>query len=98
MKIAYSVRRVPIRLTDERWTHIVSARDELAGYDQDCLRVIEEPALILAEQYSSLKAVKSYGRKRYLVVVYRELNRREGFIITAYFVRKINRRHIVWRP
>ena len=97
MEVAYSVNRVLIRLTDERWNHIVNARDELAGYDQDCLQVIEEPDLILAGRHGSLKAVKCYGRNRYLVVVYREINADDGFVITAYFVRKFSRRHIIWR-
>ena len=97
MEIAYSVNRVPIRLTDERWSHIVNAHDDLAGYDNDCLQVIEDPELILAGRHGSLKAVKSYGHNRYLVVVYREIDADDGFVITAYFVRKLNRRHVVWR-
>jgi hypothetical protein len=97
MEIAYSVNGVPIRLTDERWSHIVNAHDDLAGYDVDCLQVIEEPDLVLEGRHGSLKAVKGYGRNRYLVVVYREVDADDGFVITAYFVRKINRRRIVWR-
>jgi len=31
MEIAYSVNRVPIRLTDERWGHIVNSHDDLAS-------------------------------------------------------------------
>ena len=30
--ITYSVNDVPIRLTDERWTHIVENHDDIAGY------------------------------------------------------------------
>jgi hypothetical protein len=29
--VAWSVNRVPIRLTDERWSHIVNAHDEAAA-------------------------------------------------------------------
>jgi hypothetical protein len=29
MDIAFSINRVPIRLTDERWRHIVENRDEM---------------------------------------------------------------------
>ncbi len=58
MDIAVSVNQVSIRLTDERWNHIVSARDELAGYYDDCLRTIEEPDLVLGGYRGSLKAVK----------------------------------------
>jgi hypothetical protein len=97
MDVAYSVNGVPIRLTEERWNHIVNSRDEMAGYYDDCLLTIENPDLILAGQHGSLRAVKGYGRKRYLTVVYKELSPRDGFVITAYFVRKIDRRSLVWR-
>jgi hypothetical protein len=98
MDIAYSVNGVPIRLTDERWSHIVNSHDEMAGYADDCLQVIETPDLILAGTHGSLKAVKGYGRNRYLVVIYREASTTDGFVVTAYFTRTINRRKTVWRP
>jgi hypothetical protein len=97
MDIASSVNRVPIRLTDERWSHIVNNHDEMAGYYDDCLAVVENPDLVLAGTGGSLHAVKAYGRRRYLVVVYRELSAADGFVITAYFVRKINRRRVQWQ-
>jgi len=97
MDVACSINHVPIRLTDERWIHIVNAHDEMAGYYDDCLRVIEEPDLVMAGYGGSLKAVKGYGRNRYLVVLYRELSSEDGFVITAYFVRKLHRRNVLWR-
>src|SRR5438477_5430673 len=97
MDIAYSVNRVPIRLTAERWSHIVNSHDEMAGYYDDCLQVIEEPDWVLTGRGGSLRAVKGYGRNRHLVVLYRELSADDGFVITAYFVRKIDRRSIIWR-
>jgi hypothetical protein len=97
MDIAYSVNRVPIRLTAERWSHIVNSHDEMAGYYDDCLDVIEDPDVVLSGMRGSLKAVKGYGRKGYLVVIYRELTSDDGFVITAYFVRKIDRRRVIWR-
>ena len=97
MDVALSVNRVSIRLTDERWSHIVNAHDDLAGYYDDCLQTIEEPDLILPGLNGSLKAVKNYGRNRYLVVIYREIDRTDGFVVTAYFVRHIDRRKAIWR-
>lgn len=97
MDVAMPVNRVPIRLTEERWIHIVNAHDDLAGYYDDCLRAVEDPDLVLAGQRGSLKAVKGYGRNRYLVVIYRELAPDDGFVVTAYFVQRIERRRIVWR-
>ncbi len=96
MDTAYSVNRVPIRLTDERWGHIVNAHDDLAGYYDDCLSTVESPDLILRGLRGSLKAVKAYGRNRYLVVIYRELNANDGFVVTAYFVRRIDRKRAIW--
>jgi hypothetical protein len=55
MDIAISVNRVPIRLTDERWSHIVNAHDDLAGYYDDCLQAIEDPDLILPGLRGSLQ-------------------------------------------
>jgi len=97
MDVAYSINRVPIRLTDERWSHIVNARDELVDYYDDCLRTVEDPDFILGGRHDSLKAVRSFGRNRFLVVIYKEISRNDGFVITAYFVRRINRRDIIWR-
>jgi hypothetical protein len=47
MDVVYSINRVPIRLTDERWSHIVDSHDDLAGYYEDCLRVLEQPDFVL---------------------------------------------------
>jgi len=61
MDIAYSIHGGPIRLTDERWRHIVENRDEMAGYRDACLMAIEEPDLILRGYRGALIAVKGYG-------------------------------------
>ena len=97
MDVAISVNRVPIRMTDERWSHIVNNHDDVAGYYDDCLETIESPDLILRGLRGSLKAVKGYGRNRYLVVIYRELDANDGFVVTAYFVRRIDRKNVLWR-
>ena len=97
MDTAISVNGVPIRLPAERWRHIAESHDDLAGYYDDCLRVIEHPDLVLKGTGGSLHAVKGYGRDRYLVVVYRELSADDGFVITAFFARRIDRRKTVWR-
>jgi hypothetical protein len=98
MDSAPSVNGVRFRLTDERWRHIVDAHDEMAGYYDDCLQVIQSPDLVLAGYRGSLKAVKGYGRNRFLVVIYRELSASDGFVVPAYFTMRINRRNVVWRP
>ena len=97
MDIAISVNGVPIRLTAERWLHIVENHDDLAGYYDDVLTVVEEPELILSGHGGSLIAIRGYGRKRYLAAVYRELNADDGFIITAYFTGKLDRKKAIWQ-
>ena len=46
MDVAFSRNGVPIRLTDERWFHIVENHDDLAGYYDEVLQTIEDPDLI----------------------------------------------------
>lgn len=75
----------------------MNAHDDLAGYNDDCLQAIEDPDPIFAGLRGSLKAVKGYGKNRYLVVIYRELAPDDGFVVTAYFVRRIDRRKAIWR-
>ncbi len=95
--IAYSVDDVPIRLTTERWFHIVENHDDLAGRYDEVLCTVEEPDLIFRGYRGSLIAVRGFGRKRYLAVVYRQLSAEDGFIITAYFTSKIDRRKAIWK-
>lgn len=97
MDVAVSVNGVPIRLTDERWRHIVENRDELAGHLYDVLDAVENAQLVLPGYGGALIAVRGFGRDRYLLVVYKEVSRRDGFVITAFPSRRIDRRAIVWR-
>lgn len=97
MDIAYSVAGVPIRLTTERWFHIVENHDDLAGHYDNVLDTLENPDMILPGHRGSLIAVRGAGRSRYLAVVYRQLSDTDGFIITAYFTSKVNRRKAVWK-
>ena len=97
MDVAVSIEGVPMRLTHERWFHIVENHDDVAGYDNDILETVENPDLVLRGYRSTLIAIRSYGRRRYLMVVYRQVSADDGFIITAYFTNILDRRHVVWR-
>ena len=97
MDIAYSVNGVPIRLTPERWYHIVEAHDDIAGHYDDVLDVVENPDLVLRGYGKALIAMRGVSRGHYLAVVYREVNKEDGFVVTAYFTSKINRKAIVWQ-
>ena len=47
MDVVISKAGVPVRLTDERWFHIVENHDEVAGYYDQVLEAVEDPDLIL---------------------------------------------------
>lgn len=97
MDIAYSVNNVPIRLTHERWFHITENHDDLSSYYFDVLEAVELPELIVRGNKGALKAVKSMGKNNWLVVVYREISKNDGFIITAYFLDNKPKGEAVWR-
>jgi hypothetical protein len=92
-----SIEGVPIRLTEERWFHIVENHDEMAGHYDDALETVADPDLIIPGYGGSLIAVRNYGRRRYLFTVYRQLSQVDGFVITAYFGSKVNRKKAIWK-
>ena len=69
MDVAFSRNGVPIRITEERWFHIVENHDDLAGYYDEVLQTIEDPDLILRGHGGALIAVKVLGRRKYLAVI-----------------------------
>ena len=93
---AVSVNGVSIRLTSERWMHIVEARDELAGRMDDILDTIEQPDYVTRGYRGALVAWKRFGRGGYLAVVYKELSARDGFVVTAFTTLKPKRRNRIW--
>lgn len=97
MDVVYSVDHVPIRLTAERWFHIVENHDDMAGHYDNVLITIENPDFILRGFRNSLIAVRGAGRNRYLNVVYKRTSEEDGFVITAYFTHKIDRNKAIWK-
>ena len=93
-----SINGVSVRLTEERWEHILTNHLELSDSDMDLiLDAVEDPEYILSGYRGSLIAIVGLGRSRYLHVVYREVNRDDGFIITAGIRPKMRKRNILWR-
>ena len=96
--IVTSGNGVPIRLTDERWSHITEEHGELAGLRLDVLETVSEPARIVAGTGGELLAIRETEPDKWLVVVYRELDG-DGFVITAFVTRRIaslERRKQLW--
>lgn len=97
MDIAYSINGVPIRLTYERWYHIIENHDDLASYFFDVLETVEHPEFVMKGNKGTLKATKSMGKKKWLVAVYREISKTDGFVITAYFLDDKPKGEIIWQ-
>ena len=95
--IAHSVNGVPIRLTDERWEHILDRKPNMASFIETVLDAVEGPEYILRGHKGTLIAVMHLGERYYLNVVYRELSQTDGFIITARIEPQLNKSKIIWR-
>jgi hypothetical protein len=93
-----------IRLPDERIRHITKNHPEMKNCISWILETIENPDLILAGDFGELLATRLLKKTpvtndKYLVVIYKETSKLDGFILTAYFSRTINKtRKIVWKP
>ena len=94
--VCHSVNGVPIRLTEERWEHILDSHPELASYRETILDTVKDPDYILASRRGALAAVVVLGRRAFLHVFYVE-SREDGFIISAYVQESMNKAKIIWR-
>ena len=102
MVIIYSKNGVAIRLTVERWNHIVRRHPEMISQKERVLQTIAEPDFIQLGDFGELIAGKFYDKtpltSKYLIVVYKEISKEDGFLITAYFTSKPSeRRKIIWK-
>jgi len=80
---AHSKNGVLIRLTQERWKHIVLMHPNLVDKKTLVLKTVKDPDYILRGKGRELLAVLRLSMRHYLVVVYKEVED-DGFIITAY--------------
>ena len=85
MNIATAISKngVLIRLTGERWKHIVLMHPSLADKQNKVLTTVKNPDYILKGGARELLAVSALSKRAYLVVVYKETIA-DGFIITAF--------------
>lgn len=102
MDIAISKNGVPIRLTQERWFHISTGHPEVADYYYEILEAIENPQIIYKGTNNALIALKiqDNSNKKFIVVVYKEVSDKDGFVITAYLTTKIyefQKKEIIWK-
>ena len=70
-EVVHSVNGVPIRLSSERWTHIVEHHDDLAGHYHAVLETVRSPDAVHEGDGGELLAVSSRFTPYWLVVAYR---------------------------
>lgn len=87
--IAFSKNGLPIRLTNERWGHIMEEHSELAPLRSNILSTIANPTRIVKGNTGEMFAIQEIERGKWLIVVYREMID-DGFVITAFLTRRIS--------
>jgi hypothetical protein len=97
-----SHNHVPVRLTEERWQHILRRHPEMGDQRQRILETLAEPDLIQQGDFGELLAVRFYSEtpltSKFLMVVYREVDPEDGFILTAYLTSRPSARRItIWK-
>ncbi len=97
-----SKNSIEIRLTAERWNHIVEAHDYMAGNQDVVFETLEKPDKIIDGGRNELIAIKHYLKtsisEKSVVVVYKEYER-DGFVITAFMMskpEKIIKKWVIW--
>lgn len=96
---ARSRNGIPIRLPDERWIHLTESHSEMAGYYSEVLEAVEDPDAICEGSSGELLAIKKMQSGKYIVVVYKEVSKTDGFVITAFLtskMRQFERRKKLW--
>jgi len=89
MEAAISKNGVPIRITEERWFHIVETHDEMAGRYDEVLSAIDMPDYIIQGYKDAFVALKTIRKKKFIAVIYKEISKKDGFVITAFLTSKI---------
>jgi len=102
MLIVHSPNGVPVRLTEERWQHIVRRHPEMDNQRQRVLETLAEPDMIQQGDFGEVLAVRFYPEtpltRKFLVVVYREVSHEDGSILTAYLTSRPSARRVtIWK-
>ena len=96
LDIVESIDGVPIRLTGERWEHILDAHPYMSGFYQEILNAVINPEFITRGNKSVKIAVVNLGRRRWLHVLYRQISQADGFIISAFIDEDFEKNKIIW--
>jgi len=82
--------------------HIVKRHPEMENQKDRILETVIKPNFVQEGDFKELIAIKHYENtpltSKFLVVIYKEINESEGFIITAYFTNiPSERRKTIWK-
>ena len=69
----------------------------MASYYFEVLENVEKPEFIIRGNKGALKALKNIGRNKWLAVLYREISKGDGFVITAYFLKERPKGDVIWQ-
>lgn len=102
MLIVRSRNDVPVRLTEERWRHIVGRHLEMERERERVLETLADPEMIQQGDFGELLAVRFFPdtplTRKFVVVAYREVSPEDGFILTSYLANKLSgMRRTIWR-
>lgn len=102
MLVVRSRNRIPVRLTEERWRHVVVRHPEMDGQREKVLETLARPDMIQRGDFGELPAIRRYTQtpmgEKYVVVAYKEMSIEDGFILTAYLSRRpSSRRETLWK-
>ncbi len=102
MLMVRSRNGVPIRLTEERWQHIIRRHPEMNNQRERVLETVAEPEMIQQGDFGEVLAIRFYPEtplsSKFMLVAYREVSLDDGFVITAYLSsRPSERREVIWK-
>jgi hypothetical protein len=102
--VSQSRNGVWTRLTYERWGHITESHDYMSGLHEWVLETISDPDAIAPGWKGTLVAIKRYPKTpitdKDMIVVYREVSQRDGFIVTALMTSrgdKLKAKGLIWQ-
>lgn len=99
MEVIRSINGILIRVPEERWFHITEEHSEMAGYYFEILETIEEPEAVYQGKSGEYLAIKEVEKGKYIVAIYKEVTKDDGFLITAFLTKRKNqfeRRQKIW--
>ena len=97
---AISKNKRKIRLPEERWFHVTESHNYMSGLSDEVLETINDPEEIVEGNKGELIAIRRFNNKN-IVVIYKEADTGDGFIITAFLTSDIERikkdRKVIWK-